>query len=95
MGAPAYIQPVGDAWRLYVRLQPNAAAVRILGTWTDGTGQEYLKVAVTTVPEKGKANEALLKFLAKHFRVPRTTLTLIRGETDRSKVIACTQDLGI
>lgn len=45
-----------------------------------------IRVSVTTVPEKGKANTAVQKLLAKAMGVARTRLVLIRGETARDKV---------
>lgn len=39
------------------------------------------------MPEKGKANEALLRLLAKHLRLPTRDLALVSGETDRHKQV--------
>lgn len=45
-----------------------------------------LRIYVTTVPENGKANTAVTKLLAKALGIPKSSLTLIRGETSRDKV---------
>ncbi|MCT4608368.1 MAG: DUF167 domain-containing protein [Pelagimonas sp.] len=45
-----------------------------------------LRIYVTTVPENGKANTAVTKLLAKALCIPKSSLTLIRGETSRDKV---------
>ncbi len=45
-----------------------------------------LRVYVTTVPEGGKATAAVQKLMAKALGVPKSRLTLIRGETSRDKV---------
>ncbi|MCT8159133.1 DUF167 domain-containing protein [Pseudoruegeria sp. SHC-113] len=45
-----------------------------------------LKVSVTAVPEKGKANEAVRKLLAKEMGIAKSRLALIRGDTSREKV---------
>ncbi|SMX31819.1 DUF167 domain-containing protein [Actibacterium lipolyticum] len=45
-----------------------------------------LRVYVTTVPEGGKANAAVVKLLAKAVGVPKTRLRLVRGQTSRDKV---------
>lgn len=50
-------------------------------------GQTELCVGVTAVPEKGKANAALLRLLAKQLRLPARELTLISGATDRHKQV--------
>ena len=46
-----------------------------------------LTVYVTAPPDKNKANEAMLKLLAKHMDVPDSHLTLLRGHTGRNKLI--------
>jgi uncharacterized protein YggU (UPF0235/DUF167 family) len=46
-----------------------------------------LKVAVTAAPEAGKANDALLRFLARLWRVPKRDVTLVLGHADRRKVV--------
>ena len=45
-----------------------------------------IKVYVTTLPEDGKANAAVQTMLAKALGVPKSRLTLIRGQTSRDKV---------
>lgn len=45
-----------------------------------------LKVWVTTVPEDGKANKAVVKLLADALGVAKSRLTLVRGATSRDKV---------
>ena len=45
-----------------------------------------IRVYVTTVPEDGKANAAVQKILAKALGIPKSRLTLIRGQTSRDKV---------
>lgn len=44
-----------------------------------------LKVHITTAPENGKANEAVIKLLSKHFGVPKSRIEIIRGNTVRDK----------
>lgn len=56
--------------RLLVRLTPKAAQNKVQGWATDETGQKILKASVTAVPEKGKANEALITLLAKTLKIP-------------------------
>ena len=77
----------GDGLRVAVRLSPRAAADRVVGLAADADGARVLKVAVTAVPEDGKANEALLRLLARLCRVPRRDLAVVIGRTDRRKVV--------
>lgn len=43
------------------------------------------KVWVRAVPEKGRANEAVIELLALNFGVPKTNITLISGHRDKHK----------
>lgn len=45
-----------------------------------------LRVYVTTVPEDGKANAAVVKLLSKAVGVPKSRLDLVRSHTSRDKV---------
>lgn len=49
--------------------------------------ESHLKVWVKAPAQDGKANEAVLKVLAEHFSVPRSRLLLVRGPTNKNKVI--------
>jgi hypothetical protein len=46
-----------------------------------------LMVRVTAPPADGQANAALCKLLAKALRVPRTSVSIVRGETARDKLV--------
>ena len=73
--------------RLAVRLSPKASAARITGLVADADGAVALKVAVTAPPEAGKANDALLRLLAKTLRLRQGDLTLVLGAADRRKLV--------
>lgn len=85
-GSPPF-SAVRAGMRLAVRLTPKAAADRIIGVIADGRGGWVLKVAVTAPPVDGKANAALIRFLARHFGLKPSDLAVIAGAGDRSKVI--------
>ena len=46
-----------------------------------------LEVRVTAVPEKGKANKAVIELLSKHFKVPKSAIVILRGKNTRNKII--------
>jgi uncharacterized protein (TIGR00251 family) len=54
---------------------------------TDAEGKAYLKARVTAVPEKGKANKALIALLAKSLRVAKSSVSLASGEMSRKKIL--------
>jgi uncharacterized protein (TIGR00251 family) len=78
--------------RVAVRLTPKAARERIDGVATEADGRRVLKVAVTAVPEDGKANAALIKLLSKQWKVPKSAITITAGATDRRKTLFVSGD---
>ena len=76
-----------QGWEMVVRLTPKASHTKIGDIAVDADGQPYLKVYVTAVPEDNKANKALLALLSKTFHLPKSSLHIISGLTDRRKVI--------
>jgi uncharacterized protein (TIGR00251 family) len=73
--------------RLAVRLTPKGGRNALQGWGQDGEGRPYLKVRVSAPPVDGAANAALLGFLAKTLRRPRSSLKIISGETARLKLV--------
>ena len=63
-----------------VRAKPGSKCTEVLGEY-DGA----LRIALAAAPEKGKANKALIKFLAKQFGVTQKDIEIIGGETSRDK----------
>ena len=45
------------------------------------------RVHITAAPVDGAANVAVIKMLAEHFGVPKSQITIIRGETSRDKIV--------
>lgn len=71
------------ALRFSVRVQPRASREAV-----KGVREGALEVALTAPPVDGEANAALIAFLAKKLRVARRDVTLLQGETSRTKVLA-------
>ncbi|MDI1281408.1 MAG: hypothetical protein ACI9YM_002123 [Brevundimonas sp.] len=78
---------MSDSARLAVRLTPGASLDRIDGWDVDVEGRPVLKVRVRARPVEGEANAALLKFLAKTLKVPKSAVALQRGGQSRLKMI--------
>jgi uncharacterized protein (TIGR00251 family) len=68
-----------------MRVHPGAKRNAITGTH-DGA----LKISLTTAPTDGRANTALIAFLAERLNIPRASINLISGATSRSKTIRLT-----
>lgn len=70
---------------LAVRAQPGAKKTAIVGIYGEGDAAQ-LKIAVQAPPVEGRANEALIAFLAETFNLPKKSVELLSGELSRSKV---------
>ncbi|MDE3103930.1 MAG: DUF167 domain-containing protein [Acidobacteriota bacterium] len=67
---------------LTVRIHPGARRNAVSGQH-DGAW----KIALTAPPVDGRANEALIRFVADLLRLPKASVTLLHGHTSRSKVL--------
>jgi uncharacterized protein (TIGR00251 family) len=86
MNSPAtFLRITGAGVTLAVRVQPGAKKTAIAGVYGVGTDAQ-LKIAVQAPPVEGRANAAVIAFLAELFGVPRSRVELISGELSRSKV---------
>lgn len=47
-----------------------------------------MKVYLTAPPVEGKANEALIEYLAEHYGVRKSMVTIIKGLKSRSKIVS-------
>jgi uncharacterized protein (TIGR00251 family) len=65
-----------------VKVQPRARKNAITGMVGDA-----LKLALTAPPVEGKANQAVIEFLADFFEIPRSSVTIAGGKTHRLKVV--------
>ncbi|MGA9069432.1 MAG: DUF167 domain-containing protein [Terracidiphilus sp.] len=70
---------------LAVRAQPGAKKTAITGVYGEGTSAQ-LKIAVHAPPLEGRANQALIAYLAELFSLPKNAVELVTGELSRSKV---------
>jgi hypothetical protein len=69
-----HLKVEADAVFLGVKVVPGASRTRYAGEW-DGRA----KIAVAAPPERGRANKALLAFLAKVFKRPKRELRIVEG----------------
>lgn len=67
-----------------IHVVPNAARTMVTGLYGE-TGQLALRLRLHAPPVDGKANQALLKWLAGCLGVPQHAVTLARGDTSRRK----------
>lgn len=81
----SYLRVDGADLLLAIRLTPKAAKDAIGGVWQDDKGAVWLQASVRAVPEKGKANAALIQRIAKRLKVAPKDIALESGDTSRLK----------
>ena len=77
---------------LYVRLTPRGGRDALEGVEAMADGQVVLKARVSAAPERGLANAALAKLVAKVLGVPKSSVSVAAGETARVKALRVAGD---
>ena len=77
-----YIKKTNDGYILNLKVVPNAKKSEIIGQY-----ENYLKIKITAQPIEGKANEAIIKFLAKYLDIPKSKIEIISGEKAKIKQV--------
>jgi uncharacterized protein YggU (UPF0235/DUF167 family) len=70
-----------------VRASPKASRDAIEGPGEEASGQRFLKVRVRAAPEKGRANAAIEALLAGVLKLPKSAVSVEKGETQRIKTV--------
>jgi len=73
---------------LKVYLQPKSSKNEIVGSFRDG-----IKIKVTASPVEGKANEALIRFLAKELGISISRIEILKGHRSREKTVRISEIL--
>ena len=68
--------------KLSVKIIPNAKVSEIVN-WENN----QLKIRIKAPPVEGKANEELIRFLAKHLKIQKSDITIKSGQTSKSKLL--------
>lgn len=66
-----------------VRVHPGVSKTKVKGIMADGT----IKMDIAAVPEDGKANAELTRFLGEEFKVPRSHVEVVKGQMARTKMV--------
>lgn len=72
---------------LSIRVIPKSQHTQWAGEMADGA----LKVKLAAVPEKGKANDELVRFLAAEFGIRRAQVEIVAGQTNPHKQVRLTR----
>jgi uncharacterized protein (TIGR00251 family) len=87
-GPPPWLHAYADSMVLALHVQPGAKRTAVVGLHGD-----RLKIAIATPPADGKANAALLEFLADRLHIARSALELVSGTSSREKRVAVRSSL--
>jgi hypothetical protein len=80
-----FAKDVADGCTLSVRVHPGARKNGVTGVHADA-----LKIALSAPPVDGKANEALIAFVADALHLPRARIALVSGLTSSAKMVRIT-----
>ncbi|MCW8916416.1 MAG: DUF167 family protein [Magnetovibrio sp.] len=87
MSNPSFVKRTDQGLCVRVRLTPSGRQNGIDGVMKDMDGETVLKATATTAPENGKANKALIKLLAKEWKLAKSSVDVVQGQTSRNKVL--------
>jgi uncharacterized protein len=80
-----FVRDVADGCTVSVRVQPGAKRDAVMGLHGGA-----VKIALSAPPVDGRANEALIAFVAEKVGLPRARISLVAGMASRSKVLRIT-----
>ena len=81
------IKEVENGLIIKIKIIPNSSKNDII------LENDFIKIKVTAQPIENKANKALIEFLSKEFRIPKSSIEILKGETSKEKTLLLqTQD---
>lgn len=75
------IKETSDGIIVNIKISPNAKKNEIIKE------NDCIKIKITAQPIDGKANKALVEFLSKYFKIPKTYIKILKGETSKEKTL--------
>jgi len=84
---PGWLRRTAAGWTLAVRVQPGAKRSEVVGPHGD-----RLKIRIAAPALDGRANDALVAFLAGELGIARGCVAVARGERSRDKLVAVPGD---
>jgi uncharacterized protein (TIGR00251 family) len=68
--------------RIMLRVSPGSSRTAVIGRYLDGW-----KVSVAAAPERGKANEEIVRLLADVLALPKRQVAIVTGHSARTKIV--------
>ncbi|MCL1887204.1 MAG: DUF167 domain-containing protein [Betaproteobacteria bacterium] len=78
----SWLSEIGTGFRLSVQISPNGKKSEILSVTDDA-----LRIRLQAPPVEGKANEALIRFIADKLDLPKSHIQITHGFTNRRKLL--------
>ena len=75
------IKETSDGLLIRIKIVPNSSKNDLI------IEDKFIKVKVTAQPIENKANKALVEFLSKRFKVPKTSIDIVKGDTSKEKTL--------
>ena len=75
------IKETQDGLLIRIKIVPNSSKNDLI------IEDEFIKVKVTAQPIENKANKALVEFLSKKFKIPKTSIQIVKGDTSKEKTL--------
>ena len=75
------LKQTSDGILVNIKIVPNSSKNDIV------LEDEFIKIKITAQPIEGKANKALIEFLSKKFKIPKTSIEIVKGETSKEKTL--------
>ena len=75
------IKETSDGLLIRIKIVPNSSKNDLI------IEDKFIKVKVTAQPIENKANKALVEFLSKRFKVPKTSIEIVKGDTSKEKTL--------
>ena len=87
MAERGWVRRSAEGWTIAVHVQPGAKRSEVAGLHGD-----RLKIRIAAVALDGRANEALVAFVAEKLGIARRRVSVVKGERSRAKVLVVTGD---
>ena len=75
------IKSTSEGLIVKLKIVPNSSKNEII------IEDEFIKIKITAQPIENKANKALIEFLSKTFKIPKTKIEIIKGDTSKEKTL--------
>ena len=75
------IREVDEGLIIRLKIVPNSSKKDII------LEEDFIKVKITAQPIENKANKALIEYMSKIFKIPKTSIEIVKGDTSKEKTL--------